>query len=482
MVKINIGNADFLAILPMIIMSFTGIYLLVQGVFAPRMKKTVLSYLGIVGIVLSIISNFYLLSISPEGGEAFFYGMIYLDKLTIILNFIFLVTAALCLLLVNSYSAQEDIEFIEFTPLVIFATVGMMLMGSSYSLMSLFLGLETMSIALYALAGFRKFNRRSLEAALKYFLLGAFATGFLLYGMALLYGAAGSTSLEAIANFLSQNSNPGMMATFGIALLIIGFAFKVALVPFHMWTPDVYQGAPMPVTAFMAIGAKAAGFAAILRVVIGAAGAAEPIWSDLLWWLTVITMTGGNLIALVQSDIKRMLAYSSIAHAGYIMIGIVAANDVTVSAVLFYLIVYLFMNIGAFAVAGIVSGKNERFVDIKHYAGLGKAQPLLALVMTVCMFSLAGFPPTGGFMGKLYLFKAAYQSGFQTLVIIGALNSLLSVYYYIRVVVAMYFQEATEERESSSILPEVGLVLLVALIGIFYMGIFPGNTLTWLYY
>ncbi|MCB0294588.1 MAG: NADH-quinone oxidoreductase subunit N, partial [Calditrichaeota bacterium] len=266
-----------------------------------------------------------------------------------------------------------------------------------------------------------------------------------------------------------------------VALLVIGFGFKVALVPFHMWTPDVYQGAPIPVTAYMAVGAKAAGFAAVLRVLVLATGQAAFEWSQLLWLLAVITMTVGNIIALVQSDIKRMLAYSSIAHAGYIMIGIVAGNETTVSAVLFYLVVYMFMNIGAFAVAGIVSGKNEQHVDIKHFAGLGKSQPMLALVMTVCMFSLAGFPPTGGFMGKLYLFKAAMESGYTWLVIFGALNTLISVYYYIRVVVAMYFQDSKESVKMAAVLPGVGLVLLVTLLGIFYLGIFPGTTLSLLY-
>lgn len=480
MVTINIGSSDFAAILPILVVCAFGIYLMVQGVLAPRIHKLTLAYIGLAGIMIAMVSNFYLLGIETD--RAYFEGMVFVDKLTVTLNFIFLLTAALCLLLMTSYSEQEEIEFIEFTPLILFATAGMMLMGCAESLMIIFLGLETMSIALYVMAGFRRFNRFSLEAALKYLLLGAFATGFLLYGMALIYGTVGTTNLTQISAYYSENAlNLNVMALFGVALLVIGFGFKVALVPFHMWTPDVYQGAPIPVTAYMAVGAKAAGFAAVLRVLVLATGQAAFEWSQLLWLLAVVTMTVGNIIALVQSDIKRMLAYSSIAHAGYIMIGIVAGNETTVSAVLFYLVVYMFMNIGAFAVAGIVSGKNEQHVDIKHFAGLGKSQPMLALVMTVCMFSLAGFPPTGGFMGKLYLFKAAMESGYTWLVIFGALNTLISVYYYIRVVVAMYFQDSKESVKMAAVLPGVGLVLLVTLLGIFYLGIFPGTTLSLLY-
>ncbi len=231
----------------------------------------------------------------------------------------------------------------------------------------------------------------------------------------------------------------------------------------------------------MAVGAKAAGFAAILRVISLAAGRVSFEWMEILWVLAVLTMTVGNIIALVQDDIKRMLAYSSIAHAGYILIGVVAANEMTISSVLFYLMVYLFMNLGAFAVAGLVSGKNESFVKIKHFSGLGRTQPMLGLAMTVFMFSLAGFPPTGGFMGKLNLFSAALKSGFVWLVIFGAINTLISVYYYIRVVVAMYMYEPLQEVKVDSVLPGVGLVILVSLLGIFYLGIFPGNMLSMIY-
>ncbi len=475
---INIGSADFGAILPIIVVCVFGIYLMVQGVFAPRFHKLTLPYIGLFGVVVAMASNFYLLGADYIA----FQDMIRVDKLTFVFNMLFLTTAALCILLTTSYSEQEHIEFIEFTPLILFATAGMMLMGSAESLMIIFLGLETMSIALYVMAGFRRFNRRSLEAALKYFLLGAFATGFLLYGIALLYGAVGSTNITRITEYLNQNAGHlNNLALVGLGLLIVGFGFKVALVPFHMWTPDVYQGAPIPITAYMAVGAKAAGFAAIIRVIVIAAQQVYIEWFQVLWVLAVLTMTVGNIIALVQDDIKRMLAYSSIAHAGYILIGVIAGNESTLPAIMFYLIVYLFMNMGAFAIAGVVSGKGEEYVKIKYYAGLGKSQPLLAFAMTICMFALAGFPPTGGFMGKLLLFKAALGSGFLWLVIIGVLNSLVSVYYYLRVVVAMYMQDPVEREAIQAILPGAGLVILLSLLGIFYLGIFPGATMSALF-
>lgn len=474
--SVNLGSSDFLGILPHMILAVFGIYLMAQGVFTSNRK--VIAYLGLVGIALAIIGNFFLV-----GKDYTAFGeMIRVDRLSVILNFIFLVTAGLSLLMATSYSEQVNMEFIEFTPLVLFSTVGMMLMGSAGHLMIIFLGLETMSIALYVMAGFRRDNRYSLEAALKYFLLGAFATGFLLYGIALIYGVVGSTDLHSVSEYFTKNSlSTNLLATVGLGLLIVGFGFKVALVPFHMWTPDVYQGAPMPVTAYMAVGAKAAGFAAILRVIFQSAFYVSFQWSHVLWILAILTMTVGNIVALVQTDIKRMLAYSSIAHAGYLLVGVVAGNDLTTPSVIFYLIAYLFMNIGAFAVAELVSGKDEQKTSIENFKGLGYRQPLLGLVMGICMFSLAGFPPTAGFIGKFYLFSAAMQSGYVWLVIAGVLNSFLSVYYYLRVVVAMYMQDSTEEAPMAPVLPGVGVVLLFTAIGVLYLGVFPGSLMGMLF-
>ncbi len=477
MPTISVNSGDILSIAPVIVLSIFGIYLVLQGIFAPRLHRLTLPYLGLIGIGVAMAANFLLLGKT----ETTFSGMIRVDSITVVLNFIFLTTAALSLLLTTSYSDQVKIEFIEFAPLMLFATVGMMLMGSAASLMIIFLGLETMSIALYVMAGFRRHNRRSLESALKYFLLGAFATGFLLYGIALTYGAVGTTELQKITEFIAKDPlHPSSLLLFGFGLIIVGFGFKVALVPFHMWTPDVYEGAPMPVTAYMAVGAKAAGFAAIIRVLSIAANQISYDWTPVLWVLAVLTMTTGNIIALVQDNIKRMLAYSSIAHAGYILMGVVAGNDMSVRAILFYLIAYMFMNLGAFAVASVVSGNEERRTKIEYFSGLGFSRPILGLTMAVSMFSLAGLPPTAGFMGKFYLFSAALKSGYLWLVIFGVINSLISVYYYLRVVVAMYMQEPLDQKTIPELAPGVGLVILAAVLGIFYLGLFPNVMFSWL--
>ncbi len=476
--SMTISSADFIGILPQIILSLFGIYLMVQGVVAPNLNRRALAFIGIVGIVLAIIANFFLFGRE----QTVFNDMVRVDQLSFILNTLFLVTAGLSLLMATSYTEYVNIEFTEFTPLVLFSTVGMMFMGSANHLMIIFLGLETMSIALYVMAGFRRHNSYSLEAALKYFLLGAFATGFLLYGIALIYGVVGTANLDAVTKYFTDNAlSLNFVALIGLGLLIVGFGFKVALVPFHMWTPDVYQGAPIPVTAYMAVGAKAAGFAAILRVISHSAFYISFEWADLLWVLAVLTMTVGNIIALMQDDIKRMLAYSSIAHAGYLLVGIVAGNELTTPSVMFYLVAYLFMNLGAFAVAAIVAGKDEAKTKIKYFKGLGFRQPLVGFVMAVCMFSLAGFPPTGGFMGKFYLFSAAMESGFTWLVVIGVINSLISVYYYLRVVVAMYMQAPEEESAAESVMPGIGVVLLFTVIGILLLGVFPGSLMALIY-
>lgn len=478
MISLNLQLSDFLGISPHVVLSVFGVLLLGTGVFIPRSKNKWLAYIGIVGIILAAAGNFLLLGQNYSA----FGEMIRVDQLSIVLNYIFLITALFTLLLTINYSEFVEVEFVEFTPLVLLATTGMMLMASAGHLMIIFLGLETMSIALYVMAGFRRNNKFSLEAALKYFLLGAFATGFLLYGIALLYGVVGSSSLKATMEYFTKNSlSANSLSLLGLGLLTVGFGFKVALVPFHMWTPDVYQGSPMPVTAYMAVGAKTAGFAAILRVFIQSANFISFQWVDILWVLAVLTMTVGNIIALVQDDIKRMLAYSSIAHAGYLLIGVVAANDMTITSVVFYLVVYLLMNMGAFAIAGLVGSKEEKKTKITAFHGLGYSNPLIGLVMAICMFSLAGFPPTAGFIGKFYLFSSAMQSGYLWLVIIGVINSVISVYYYLRIVVAMYMHKPEEDAEQVQLMAGTRLVLLVSALGILILGILPNSFLRLIY-
>jgi NADH-quinone oxidoreductase subunit N len=339
--------------------------------------------------------------------------------------------------------------------------------------------LETMSISIYILAGMMREDKRSVEAALKYFLLGAFATGFLLYGIALIYGATGSFHLKDIATYIaSKNLLRSPMLLMSLVFLTIGFGFKIASVPFHMWTPDVYEGAPTTITAFMATGVKAAGFSALIRVFFSALPAFRPDWTSIMWVICVATMTLGNIVAISQTNIKRMLAYSSIAHAGYILVAFVAGNDLGTSGILFYLMTYAFMNIGAFTVVILLGKKGEENTLINDYAGIGFKYPLLAASMTIFLLSMAGIPPLGGFMAKLYIFSAAVKSKFYWLAILGVLNSAVSVYYYLRVTVLMYFRESEREITGLQFSPASVLALILAVIGTLYLGIFPANVLS----
>jgi len=370
---------------------------------------------------------------------------------------------------------REGCNHGELYPIILFTTVGMMLMASGTDLMVIFLGLEVMSVSLYVLAGFNRNNLKSNEAGLKYFLLGAFSTGFLLYGMALIYGATGTTRIAKIATIIGQMTLPSanIMLVAGMLLMFTGFAFKVAAAPFHMWTPDVYEGAPTPMTAFMSTGPKAAAFAASLRIFLIALPTLQAEWGQLLWVLAVLTMTVGNITALRQDNIKRMLAYSSIAHAGYCLVGFAAGNGTGTAGILFYMLSYAFMNIGAFAIIILVAKKGEPNGTVMDLAGFGFKHPILALAMTIFMFSLAGVPPTAGFIGKFYLFSGAIQKGYIWLAILGVLNSAASVYYYLRVIVYMYMKEPNEEFEWTVVTAPVALALLIAVAGTLIPGVVP---------
>ena len=388
---------------------------------------------------------------------------------------IFLVSAGLAILISDQYMEREGCNHGELYPLILFAVVGMMLMAAGTDLMTIFLGLEVMSVSLYVLAGFNRANLKSNEAGLKYFLLGAFSTGFLLYGMALTYGATGTTRIAKIAAVVGQMTVPSanVMLVAGMLLMLTGFAFKVAAAPFHMWTPDVYEGAPTPMTAFMSAGPKAAGFAAALRIFLVALPTLQVEWSQLLWVLAVLTMTIGNITALRQDNIKRMLAYSSIAHAGYVLVGFAAGNSTGTAGILFYMLSYAFMNIGAFAVIILIGKKGESNGNVMDFAGLGFRHPVLAVVMSVFLFSLAGMPPTAGFIGKFYLFSGAIQKGYIGLAVIGVLNSAASVYYYLRVMVYMYMKEPTEDFEWIQVTAPIALSLLISVAGSLIPGIVP---------
>jgi NADH-quinone oxidoreductase subunit N len=403
-----------------------------------------------------------------------FQGMATSDHFALGLDFIVLTATALSIFLSVNYIPQVTRQPGTYYALLLLAASGMMMMGTATDLIVVFLALEIFSLALYILSGLHRSNPRSTEASLKYFLLGAFSSGFFAYGGALIYGAAGSTQYSVIANTLAAGAGNPTLLYPGIALLVAGFAFKVSLVPFHMWTPDVYQGAPTPVTAFMSVGTKAAGFAAFIRVLLEAVPTEQPTWGWVLAILAVLTMTLGNFAALRQTSLKRMLAYSSIAHAGYILVGLAPGTPAGADAALFYLFTYAFMNIGAFAIVVALEKAQANDALQNRAAGIADQWPLLAFTMAIFMFSLSGIPPLAGFFGKFFVFKAAVDGGWTWLAVIGMLNSAVSLYYYLRVTVAMYFESSsaeTAERRENAVL-RVGAV--VAAIFTILIGIYPG--------
>lgn len=458
-------------IMPEIILSVLGMALLLVNVFIPSKSKTYLawmSFAGIVGACFVTVASWGATAVSS------FSGSVILDNFGIFFKVIFLIAAGLAVLISDQYMEREDCNHGELYPIILFTTVGMMLMAAATDMMTVFLGLELMSISLYVLAGFNRASIKSNEAGMKYFLLGAFSTGFLLYGMALLYGITGSTRFDKIVAVLSTvGTEPNVMLLSSMFLILSGFLFKIAAAPFHMWTPDVYEGAPTPMTAFMSAGPKAAGFAVLIRLLVTVFPMLAVEWRDLLWILAVLTMTIGNFSALRQDNIKRMLAYSSIAHAGYAIVGLVAANATGVSGILFYMLSYTFMNIGAFAIIVLVGKKGEPNGTVMDFNGLGQKHPALAAFMALFLFSLAGMPPTAGFIGKFYIFSGAIQSGYIWLAVIGVLNSAASVYYYLRVIVHMYFKPCEQELDWVTVSTPVALALVIAAVGSLIPGIIP---------
>ncbi len=468
---ISIPAVNMTPIIPEIFLSVLAMALLLINVFVPSEKKSYLAYLSFFGIIASAV-----LVVNGWGSHVeSFGGSVVLDNFATFFKITFLVAAGLAVLISDQYMDREGCNHGELYPLILFTVVGMMLMASGTDLMTIFLGLEVMSISLYVLAGFNRSSKKSNEAGLKYFLLGSFSTGFLLYGMALIYGATGTTRLYKIATIVGQMTLPSanLLLVAGMLLMMTGFAFKIAAAPFHMWTPDVYEGAPTPMTAFMSAGPKAAGFAALLRIFLLALPTLQAEWSQVLWVLAVLTMTVGNITALRQDNIKRVLAYSSIAHAGYALVGFAAGNATGTAGILFYMLSYAFMNIGAFAIIILVSKKGETNGNVSDFAGLGFKRPVLAVVMTIFLFSLAGMPPTAGFIGKFYLFSGAIQKGYIWLAVIGVLNSAASVYYYLRITVYMYMKEATEDFSWIQVTAPVGLALAISVAGSLIPGIVP---------
>ena len=444
------NQLDFSTILPYTILTAWACVLLLVDLFIPKGRKGITALLAALGLGLTL--GFTLMQIGKE--QVGFNNMVVLDGFSTFVNALLLVSGLLGVALAYGYVKRMGIERGEYYTLLLFSVTGMMLMAQATDLIMVFLALELLSIPLYVLAAFALPKTESEEAGMKYFLLGAFSTGFVVYGIALIFGATGSTSLAAIVAAASSTSS-GLLLTIGAALLLIGFGFKVAAVPFHMWTPDVYQGAPTSVTAFMSSGAKIAGFAALLRVFATAFPSIATDMTGVLWVLSVLTMVVGNVIAISQTDIKRMLAYSSIAHAGYILMAFVPYGQpgvvaTSVAAGLFYLVSYAVTNFGAWAVVISLETKAGKGLTLDDYSGLAKKHPALAAAMTVFILSLIGFPPTLGMVGKFYLFRAVLSGGFTGLAIIGVVTSLVSAFYYLRVVVNMYMREGdpATERET----------------------------------
>ncbi|MDY0189170.1 MAG: NADH-quinone oxidoreductase subunit N [Desulfuromonas sp.] len=473
LVQTAMQNINFAAIMPSVILACFSMALLLINAFSRRGATAHVAWISLLAIATTAISTITAWN-SPETGFA---GHVVLDNFAVFFNCVFLVAAALTVLMSDAYLKREGYPVGEFYPLLLFCTVGAMIMASGTDLMTIFLGLEVLSVSLYILAGFFRGQKRSNEAGLKYFLLGAFSTGFLLYGMALIYGVTGTTNLVDIARFFAQfpEASTGVVAVAGMLLMSTGFLFKIAIAPFHMWTPDVYEGSPTPVTAFMSAAPKAAAFAAFMRIMLVSMGSMHGTWQSVLWVLAVLTMVMGNFVALNQSNLKRMLAYSSIAHAGYALVGLVAANEIGVSAVLYYMLAYAFMNIGAFGILVMIGKKGEENLTLDGFRGLGYKRPLLAVLLTICLFSLMGIPPSAGFSGKFYIFAGAVEAGYIWLAVLGVLNSAVSLYYYLRVMVYMYFRDAEEEFEWVKLLPGATACVVISVIAVLYMGILPGS-------
>ena len=447
-------DVNFTPILPLTFLVIWACVLLIVDLFLPKERKSLTAGLSAFGLALTL--GLTLAQIGQEPASAF-NNMVVSDGFSTFVNALLLTSGLLGIALSFGYIKRMNLERGEYYTLMLFSIAGMMLMAQASDLIVVFLALELLSIPLYVLAAFDRPRAESEEAGLKYFLLGAFATGFVVYGTALVFGATGTTSLSGIVAFIEGDGAPGMLLTVGAALILVGLGFKIAAVPFHMWTPDVYQGSPTSVTAFMAAGAKIAGFAALLRVFATAFPSIAVDMTGVLWAVSALTMIVGNLIAISQTNIKRMLAYSSIAHAGYILMAFVPYGNpevasTSIAAGLFYLVAYALTNFGTWGVVIALERAEGRGLEIKDYAGLGRKYPALAAAMTIFMLSLIGLPPTLGFVGKFYLFSAVIEGGFVGLAIIGVLTSLVSAYYYLRVVVTMYMQEGDPERSRESYL------------------------------
>ena len=467
--------ADLWFLLPELAIAALGILVLILDFATPGRDRAWLAGVSLAGLLVT--GGLALQQAGISNPVLVFSGLHVVDQYAAFFKLVFLLSAAIVILLSVRFLKDQDVPQGEFYALILFATLGTMLMASANDLLSLFIGLETMSVCTYALCGFLKRDQRCSEGALKYLLMGAFSTGVILYGMVLLYGVAGSTELPVIARAVGASGFRNPALVMAMVLLAAGFGFKIAAVPFHMYLPDMYEGAPTPVVAFMAGAAELAGVAILVRVFLLGLPGLQADWSLLFWVLSVLTMTIGNIVAIAQANIKRMLAYSTIAHMGYILIGPVVASQLGVAAVLFYSLAYALMTIGAFGVVVLLTHGTVRGDQIDDFTGLAQKHPLAAAIMLLFLLSLTGIPPTAGFVGKFYLFAAAVEAGYIWLVLIAVVNSAISLFYYMRVVTAMYMRDVPSGGIATSPSFALNIALLLAAAGTLLLGIFPGPIL-----
>jgi NADH-quinone oxidoreductase subunit N len=469
---------DIRPLMPEIIMVCLSMVVLVLDLFIKRK-----GFIALLSMVTALLAGFALFfgfthasgfGFMPSFGEVFG-GMYIADGYSFFFKLLFLLSLILSILISVRYIEIEQVNFGEYYTLLLFATLGMMIMASAGDIISLYLGLELMALSTYVLAGFMKSNLKSNEAALKYLLLGSFASAFLLYGASMIYGLTGTTNLRGIAEYISARGitmNPAILLS--MILFIAGFGFKIAAAPFHMWAPDVYEGAPTSVTAFMSVGPKAAGFAVLGRTFFIAFDAFHLNWAAILIPIAVLTMAVGNILALSQTNVKRMLAYSSIAHTGYALIGVIAGGDEGIASMMNYLFIYAFMNIGAFAVVILLRTENFKGEDISDFEGLAKTHPFASVLMLIFMFSLTGIPPTAGFIGKFYLFMSAVHAGYTWLAIVAVVFSTISAYFYLRIVMLMYMGEPKAEVALTTS-TSTGITLAVTTLAVLLIGVLPSG-------
>lgn len=492
--ELTVPDPNIRAILPELIVALAGVVVMIYDSFFPRDRVTS----GIISLAGLAVSAFFLIQMwSTAGpGNTSWNGMIAHDSLRLGFSVVFLLVTAMTILVSTVWIEREDIPVGEYNALLMFATFGMLLMASGNDLVVLFLGLETLSIATYVMAGLRRGDLKSNESAMKYFILGSFASAFLLYGMALIYGATGTTNLTEIADKVVNPNFPALLLIGG-AMMVVGFGFKVATVPFHVWTPDVYEGAPAPVTGFMAAGPKAAAFASFIRVFVlgfpffsgvAASSYLHESWMTALAIMAMLSMTIGNVAAIMQNNVKRMLAYSSIAHAGYALVGFIGAGaarpgqaqDAAIASVAFYMLTYAITNLGAFAIVSLLVQKNDRRGEFEDFNGIGFKSPVLAFSLSLFMLSLLGLPITAGFMGKVLVFRPALEAGsplLVVLVIVAVVNTAISAYYYLRMIVVMFFKERMTEWVEPRLPLGLAAALLIAVFGVLYLGIFSNGVI-----